>query len=250
MNIRKNRLVIGLVIVAWSLAAGCEQTPPNPPSGATSPSSGAGAASQPSAKDLTALRSFVAGDAKQSSPALPAGHPPIPGAEAPRPPRDPAQSAGASSLKFDSPAEWKPQMPRSNMRKAQFALPRAEGDAEDGELVVYYFGPGEGGNVTDNLDRWRSQLTQADGSPLPPDAAKEERFEANGLKVVLLDVSGRYAPGAMPGLPDTGPRDGFRMFAAVIETPGGPWFVKATGPAGTMEQHREAVRKFVASAKP
>jgi hypothetical protein len=40
------------------------------------------------------------------------------------------------------------------------------------------------------------------------------------------------------------------MFAAVIQTSAGPWFVKATGPGRTMEQQREAVRTFLSSAKP
>jgi hypothetical protein len=242
MNMRQSSILAAWAGVAWSLSAGCEQKPPPPPAPAPPPAT-ASAAPQRNDTELAALRSFVAGDSPRNAAALPDGHPPISGAAPP-----PRPTAAASSVKFTAPPEWKPQTPSGAMRKAQYALPAAEGDTEDAELVVFYFGPGEGGNVTDNLVRWRGQVTAADGSPLPADASTEERFDADKLKVVLLDVSGRYAPGALPGRPDPGPRDGYRMLAAVIETPGGPWFVKVTGPARTMAQHREAVRKFLASA--
>jgi hypothetical protein len=168
--------------------------------------------------------------------ALPPGHPPVPGL--------------TTELKFDAPADWKSQPPRSGMRKAQYVLPRAGADSEDGELVVYYFGPGEGGGVADNLNRWRGQFTTADGGPVGDDAVSQETFEAHGMRVTWMDVKGRFAPGPMPGMPATGPRDDYRMFAAIIETPTGPWFIKATGPLATMEQHAAGVRAFTASARP
>jgi hypothetical protein len=249
MRTRQYRLLMGCAVTTWGLLTGCDKEQPNSPPVPPTASTETRTDAQPRTKDLAALRSFVVDD-KQNSQILPEGHPPISQSAVPREPRRPVQTDAVSNLKFDAPGDWKPQTPRSTMRKAQYVLPRTEGDAEDGELVVYYFGPGEGGNVVDNLERWRGQFTQADGSPLPDDAVREERFETSGLKVALLDVSGRYAPGAMPGMPETGPRDGFRMYAAVIETSGGPWFVKATGPARTMDQQREAVRTFLSSAKP
>ncbi len=210
---------------------------------------------QPGPNERDALRSFVQnqaapppgqglphghppiGTAPQQTPAgLPPGHPPIPGAGA--------------ELRYEASPDWKPVPPDRPTRKAQFVLPRAEGDAEDGELVVFYFGPGEGGGVQDNLMRWRGMFTQPDGSPLPEDHGTSETFEAGGLRVTLLDVSGRYAPAPMPGMGATPPRDNFRMLAAVVETPGGPWFFRATGPAATMSRHREAFRSMLASVKP
>ena len=40
----------------------------------------------------------------------------------------------------------------------------AAGDAQDAELVVYYFG-GSGGTVEANIDRWVAQMKQPDGRP-------------------------------------------------------------------------------------
>ena len=43
--------------------------------------------------------------------------------------------------------------PNKPMRKAQYTLPRAEGDGEDATLIVHYFG-GQGGSREVNLERW------------------------------------------------------------------------------------------------
>lgn len=214
----------------------------------------AAAATQPGPAERDALRAFVQ---EQGGPApaqgLPPGHPPMSAApqSAPAlPPSHPPVAGAGAELKYDVPPDWKPVPPDRPTRKAQYVLPRVEGDPEDGELIVFYFGPGEGGGVHDNLMRWRGMFTRPDGSPLPADHGTSETFEAGGLRVTLLDVSGRYAPAPMPGMGATPPRDNFRMLAAVVETPSGPWFFKATGPAETMSRHREAIRSMLASVKP
>src|SRR5918996_731063 len=86
-----------------------------------------------------------------------------------------------SSLKFRVPAGWVEEERTSSMRVAQYRLPKAEGDTEDASLVLYYFGQGQGGSVTANIDRWISQMKQPDGSPVK--GAKDEQLVANGLKV-------------------------------------------------------------------
>jgi hypothetical protein len=70
----------------------------------------------------------------------------------------------AAGLTFTTPDGWKPIATSSSMRVAQFALPRAAGDAQDAELVLYYFG-GTGGTVEANIDRWVAQMQQAPTSP-------------------------------------------------------------------------------------
>jgi hypothetical protein len=217
----------------------------------------------PNASEQAAMEKFVREHSGQpeaaagASGALPAGHPPIeggaPAAASPAaalPSGHPAVPGVTTELKFEPPATWKPEQPRSPMRKAQFVLPRAEGDSEDGELVVFYFGPGEGGGVEDNLMRWHGMFKTAEGQPLPPETLQREQFEANGLKVTLMDTAGRYAPSAMPGMPATGPKDNYRMLAAVVETPGGPWFFRAVGPQATMTAQRDAFKQFLMTAKP
>src|SRR6476620_9432036 len=95
-------------------------------------------------------------------------------------------------LHFKAPDAWTTEKPASNMRVAQYKLPKADGDPEDGSLVLYYFGAGQGGNVQANIDRWINQMQQSDGSA-SKDKAKTEDLTVNGLKVSTVDVTGTYS---------------------------------------------------------
>ena len=77
-----------------------------------------------------------------------------------------SQTSAATSgeVHYKAPAGWVTEKPTSDMRLAQYKLPKADGDTEDGLLVVYYFGPGQGGTPQANIDRWVGQVKQADGS--------------------------------------------------------------------------------------
>src|SRR5688572_10571044 len=120
----------------------------------------------------------------------------------------------------------------SSMRVAEFVLLKAIGDTEDGEVVIYFFG-GQGGSVEANLDRWMSQMAQSDGRP-SREVAKSIVMTVNGLKVTILDVTGRYIAEITPGSNERHNKQNFRLIAAVAETPKGPYFLKATGPAKTI----------------
>ncbi|MCA9243334.1 MAG: hypothetical protein KDA32_05220 [Phycisphaerales bacterium] len=248
-------LRIGLSLGAALLfLSGCEKPPPAPPKAAQTPTPAAKASDEKlSANDAEALRSFVQSEGRTAAPptasqpsgALPPNHPPVGGGNqriaTPNPPP-------GGELKYQASTDWRPIRPSSSLRRAQFQLPRAEGDNEDGEMVVFYFGPGEGGTVSANIDRWRGMFRNENGEPVSDEDAGHETFEANGLHVTLLDVSGKYTPSMMPGVQNNGPQDNFRMLAAVVETPAGPWFFRALGPTDTMAKHREAVIEMLKSA--
>ena len=129
------------------------------------------------------------------------------------------------------------------MRKAQYALPKAEGDSEDGELTVFYFGLGQGGSVEANIDRWIGQISQPDNSS-SKDKAKIVKKEVLGLPVTQVDVSGTYSAGMMSPGP---PRPGYRLMGAVVETPEGPWFFKLVGPQKTIAKWAPSFDFFVGS---
>lgn len=248
------RCKVGALLIACAaIIPGCEK-PAEPPAPAVPAASSAALA----ADEAAALRSFVESERSDIASAprpsaatgLPANHPPLtPPPAASGLPAGHPPVGGGGELKYEPSTEWKPVQPSSSMRRAQFVLPRAAGDGEDGELVVFYFGPGEGGSVADNLDRWRGMFQSASGEPVSDADATHEAFETNGLRVTLLDVAGRYAPSMMPGVPNTGPRDDFRMLAAVVETPGGPWFFRALGPRETVARHREPVVAMLKSVR-
>src|SRR6478672_1115087 len=153
----------------------------------------------------------------------------------------------AAGLTYTAPPGWKPVATSSSMRVAQFALPRASGDGEDGELVVYYFG-GTGGSVEANIERWVGQMQQPDGRPSSAVMKRESRT-VNGLKVTLVDVSGTYVAEMMPGSTQRHNSPGFRLRAAVIETANGPYFIKLTGPAKTIAAAEKPFELFLSSIK-
>lgn len=150
-----------------------------------------------------------------------------------------------AGLTFYAPAEWKAVSTSSSMRVAQFAVPRAAGDTADGELVVYYFG-GSGGSVDANIERWLGQMQQPDGKPSSAIAKRESRT-INALKVTLVDVSGTYVAEMTPGAKERHNSPNFRLRAAVIETPKGPYFIKLTGPAKTIAASEKAFAQFLDS---
>ena len=80
-----------------------------------------------------------------------------PGPVAPSP--SPVMSAPEPvPLTWVDPSAWKLSPRKSPMRKATYIVPRKGGDPEDGELAVFYFGPGQGGSVDANVDRWVKQF--------------------------------------------------------------------------------------------
>jgi hypothetical protein len=144
----------------------------------------------------------------------------------------------AAALTYVAPQGWRQQPVVSSMRVAEFTLPHADGDSEDAQLVLYYFG-GSGGSVDANLQRWVSQVRQPDGNPSGGVAKKETRT-VNGLAVTLLDVSGTYVAETAPGSTERHNKPNFRLRAGVVETANGPYFIKLTGPAKTVAKWERA----------
>ena len=137
-----------------------------------------------------------------------------------------AADAASAGLTFAIPAAWPSSAPTSNMRIAQAQIP---GPGGDGSLAVFYFGPGGGGDLESNLERWIGQMGVAPGTQ-----PARERFASNGLTVTWIDVQGSLLPSTMGTGPAT-EQPGSRLYGAVVEGPGGPWFFKATGPDATMQ---------------
>jgi hypothetical protein len=151
----------------------------------------------------------------------------------------PAAGAPAGSIELDLPKTWEKQTPSSSMRIAQAAIP---GPGGPGEFAVFFFGPGGGGPVEANIDRWVGQMETSDHP-------KPETFETGGMKVTWVDVKGTLKASQMgPG--PSAPMSDARLYGAVVEGPGGPWFFKATGPDKTMAPQRDAFVTMLKSVRP
>jgi hypothetical protein len=159
------------------------------------------------------------------------------------------QTRTAAGISFQIPSGWVSSTPSSNMRAAQFALPAVKGDGEPPELVLYFFGEGQGGDAERNIERWISQMQQS-GEGSSREQAKREQKNIGDFRVSTVRLNGTYASSMMPGMGAGESKPGFRMWGAVVEGKGGPWFFKATGPRASMEAAEPALDALVGSLKP
>lgn len=149
-------------------------------------------------------------------------------------------TAQDGAIDFSVPASWQNEQPANNMRVAQAVIP---GPGGPGNLVVFYFGPGGGGGVEANIQRWIDQMEVPAGTTPEP-----ETFEANGYHVTWIDVPGTLKPSQM-GTGPTTEQPNSRLLGAVVEGPGGPWFFKATGPDSTITAERDNFVTMLKSVK-
>ncbi len=155
-------------------------------------------------------------------------------------PAHPARTEEAGGVQWTVPARWTSGS-GSTMRVATYAVPAAKG-SEPGECAVFFFGPGQGGSVDANVERWGKQF---EGAPSPTRTATT----VAGLRVTRAQVSGTYlAPGG-PMMQSTGKRAGYRLLGAIAEAPEGNVFFKLTGPAATVAAASPDFEALIASLK-
>jgi len=189
---------------------------------------------------LAALVALLGGPASghaQTRP-MPPGHPPI------TEPRGPSPSGAADGLIWKAPAGWTEETPASSMRRAQYRIP---GPGGPGEMVVFYFGPGQGGDAKANAARWAAQFHRADGGPVG-DAAKIREIKIGDIPVTLVEVAGIYVGGMGSG-PSGPEKPNYMLLGAIAQGPDANWFFRATGPRATLEAQRAAFDDLIRSIK-
>jgi len=159
----------------------------------------------------------------------------------------PLGAESASGLSWTAPASWKAEAARP-MRAATYLIPAAAGDAEGGECVVYYFGPGQGGSVDANIDRWIQQFQAPDGGPADK-LAKRGNKTGNGIPVPTLELTGTYLFKPFPMAPKAMPKPGYRMLAAIAQGKDAPVFFKLTAPKKTADAAEADFWKMIESLK-
>jgi hypothetical protein len=150
-------------------------------------------------------------------------------------------------LQWAKPDGWMEERPGSPMRMAQYRVPAAPGDSETGECVVFYFGPGQGGDAASNAARWASQFIKPGGGPADSRVSDQK---LGARLVTRVEVSGTYQPTATSfGGEAPPPRPGYMLLGAIV--PGGDanWFFRCAGPEKTMQANRAAFDGLVASIR-
>ena len=149
----------------------------------------------------------------------------------------------AAGLRWTAPAGWKSEAPRP-MRAATYSVAPAPGDEAAGEVVINYFGSGQGGSVDANIERWKGQVHGSDGKPATAAVAKRT---VRGITMTTIDASGAYS--GMGGPMMTSPKavPGYRLLGAIVEGPSGNVFVKLTGPANTVAANQQKFDQLLGS---
>ncbi|MFM8790612.1 MAG: hypothetical protein ACKOEI_12335 [Chthoniobacterales bacterium] len=150
----------------------------------------------------------------------------------------------AGDFKFAVPTGWNSVTPSSPMRKAEIRVPGPEGTGAAGEalITVFHFGPGQGGSVQQNIDRWFGQF-DGDNEAKGASTAKET---IGTVPVTFARARGTFQSG-MPGQPTT-PLQGQALLGAILESPNGDVYVKMTGPVPTVEKAEPAFVEMVRAA--
>lgn len=192
----------------------------------------------------TACQEEEAATTTSAAPQQPAGAP-MPAQPMIAPP-PPGSGAGETALVWETPQDWEAVTPDSRMRKAQYRVP---GEAGDAECVVFYFGPGQGGDPLANAQRWANQFTLPDGRPGTADMKMENR-KVGDIEVLTVEVSGTFeGAGFGMGRPPPTPIPNQMLLGAVAKGPDANWFFKLTGPEGTVTAQRGAFEAMVGSLK-
>ena len=161
--------------------------------------------------------------------ALPVGHPAVSGAATSDTPTE-------GALVWTPPPRWQAVPSTSSMRLATYKIPRAPGDTDDAELSVTHVG----GSIDANIDRWVGQF-----DAVGQKTAKRTRRTVAGLSVTIVEIQGTYSGGMDP----SGPKAGWALLGAIVETPGMPYFFKMTGPAKTVAAARAELDTMLGTLK-
>ena len=137
----------------------------------------------------------------------------------------PEDATAASGITWKTPKGWQEGGPRQ-MRLATYSVGGPDPQAT-GECAVFFFGPGQGGAVDDNIERWVGQFA---GSP----NYTRRVLTVRGLKVTRVQIAGTFlAPGA--DMKSQGQLTGWKLLGAIVEGPQGAVFFKFTGPARVID---------------
>jgi hypothetical protein len=138
------------------------------------------------------------------------------------------------------PAGWTPRAPASAMRLAEYTI-AAPGGGPGAEVVVYFFGKGQGGDVAANLARWKSQFSTPDGSPVPETITRDS---TGAFPITFAEYRGTYARGIGAGSTENA-KAGQALLAGIAETQRGTLFIQLFGPAERVAVEREKLMTFV-----
>ncbi|MDR3458026.1 MAG: hypothetical protein P4N60_11310 [Verrucomicrobiae bacterium] len=159
---------------------------------------------------------------------LPPSHPPIGG-------MSPAMAAAPAGDKpvWEVPAGWQ-EGPLAQFLVAKYLIAGAGGAKAEVNVSSL---AGDGGGLAPNVNRWRAQLGLAPATA--DDLAKFATIDASGVKATVVEFSGTNPRTSKPAT----------LIGVILPLGGQTWFYKLMGDAEVVAQQKDALMKFVQSAK-
>lgn len=143
-----------------------------------------------------------------------------------------------AGLTFKYAAPWAA-VESTGMFRAGTLAAKVEGIEKPVEAVFYHFpGPGGGGGVDANVQRW---LGQFQGTP----ESKREEIDAGGKKITLVTATGTYNDG--PPMGAKTPKADHTLIAAIVPTEDSNVFIKLTGPKDAIGKVSDSFRAMITS---
>lgn len=132
----------------------------------------------------------------------------------------------------------------SSMRLAEWSVSSTAGMSA--EVIVYYFGEGQGGSAEANIARWSSQFTRPDGGPVTP---RVGTLDGTAFLTTIAEYEGAYQRSMGMGSAATA-EPGQALVAAVVETPRGNLFLQVFGDRAAVAEARSDFLEMVGSIRP
>src|SRR5438128_4528994 len=95
-------------------------------------------------------------------------------------------------LQSQTPAGWQEEKPDNRTRLKQFRLSPIGDDKDNVEVVIFYFGEGQGGSAEENIKRWKGFFVPPEGKKID-DVAKLEKLKVAAVPVTYLDIYATYS---------------------------------------------------------
>lgn len=158
---------------------------------------------------------------------------------------DPVELGG---LKSTPPKDWVAEKTTNEMRLAQFKLPKAEGDKDDAELVIFFFRMGSG-SEEDNLGRQLKNFEPAEGKEKVE--AKVSKVKLGDKDVTMQDLHGVYLSKSAPFDPKAKitKKPDYRQLYVIYKSDAGEFYFRLVGPAKTIEKHMKGFESFLKNFK-
>ena len=138
------------------------------------------------------------------------------------------------------PERWTTDLAQG-MRLATYLVTAAKGD-EKAQCGVYYFGPGQGGGVEPNLQRWMGEFQ-------PLEKHDIQRLTPGGITVTRIVARGTYVAHSMRGPEEPSEKKSWSLMGAVVEGPQGDLFFKLIGPSAIVDAAAADFDRMLGSMK-